>query len=81
MVRSGWPGRRTVSQLQRLPNFRLVPVDGRLGLLASDLAIDLKLRGADAVYAAVALQLQIPLVSWDGEHKERAGGRIAVQTP
>ncbi|UCG23378.1 MAG: type II toxin-antitoxin system VapC family toxin [Chloroflexota bacterium] len=74
-------GRQAVLRLQRLPYFRLVPVDDRLGLQAVELAVDLRLRGADAVYVAAALQLQIPLVTWDGEHRERAGGRIAVQTP
>jgi hypothetical protein len=45
-----------------------------------ELAVDLRLGGADAVYVAVALQLQIPLVIWDGDYQERAGGWLAVQT-
>jgi predicted nucleic acid-binding protein len=32
------------------------------------------LRGADALYAAVAELSQSPLVSWDKEHLQRAGG-------
>ena len=32
------------------------------------------LRGADALYAAVAQQSQSPLISWDNEHLQRAGG-------
>ena len=32
-----------------------------------ELAIRLRLRGADAVYVALAEQLGIPIVTWDGE--------------
>lgn len=32
------------------------------------------LRGADALYAAVAQQSQSVLISWDNEHLERASG-------
>jgi predicted nucleic acid-binding protein len=32
------------------------------------------LRGADALYAAVAQQSQSQLISWDDEHLKRAGG-------
>jgi len=32
------------------------------------------LRGADALYATVAQQSQSPLISWDNEHLQRAGG-------
>jgi predicted nucleic acid-binding protein len=74
-------GHRAVAQLQRLSVLRLVPIDHRLGLSATDLAINLRLRGADAIYVSVAAQLGIPLVSWDKEHLDRAGAHITVQTP
>lgn len=74
-------GRRAVAQLRRLTNFRLLPVDHRLGLLATELAVDLQLRGADAIYVAVAAQLDIPLVSWDDEQRGRTGGFIQAHTP
>jgi predicted nucleic acid-binding protein len=32
------------------------------------------LRGADALYATTAQQSQGPLISWDNEHLQRAGG-------
>lgn len=81
--RTGEPdlGHRAVAQLQRLPVLRIVPVDRRLGLLATELAVDLRLRGADAVYVAVAAELEIPLVSWDDEQRERAAARISVRRP
>lgn len=74
-------GHRAVAQLQRLPVLRIVPVDRRLGLLATELAVDLRLRGADAVYVAVAAELELPLVSWDDEQRERAAARISVRRP
>jgi predicted nucleic acid-binding protein len=65
----------------RLPGLRLVPVGAELGRQAARLAADLRLRGANAVYVAVAARLDIPLVTWDGEQLARAGGRVRVTTP
>jgi predicted nucleic acid-binding protein len=39
------------------------------------------MRGADAIYAALASTLGVPLVSWDKEHVERASTRVTVYTP
>lgn len=74
-------GHQAVNQIQRLPLLRLVPIDHRLGLLATQLAVDLRLRGAYAVYVAVAHRLRIPLASWDREHHTRAGRIITVLNP
>lgn len=52
-----------------------------VSVLVSELAIDLRLRGADAVYVAVADQLSLPLVSWDVEQRERAAARVEVIVP
>jgi predicted nucleic acid-binding protein len=48
---------------------------------ATALATSLRLRGADAVYVAVADRLSIPLVTWDPEQLTRAGSRIQVRPP
>jgi predicted nucleic acid-binding protein len=72
---------KAVTLLQRIPRLRLVPIEARLGRHAAQLAIQLNLRGADAIYVAVAHRLGIPLVSWDGEHRNRAGTIITVQLP
>ncbi len=81
--RTGDPdlARRSTDYLLRVPALRLVPVDQRLGELAADLAAELRLRGADAVYVAAAHYLNVPLVTWDTEQRERAGKAIVVQTP
>ncbi|HEV8260717.1 MAG TPA: hypothetical protein VGQ19_08175 [Burkholderiales bacterium] len=39
------------------------------------------LRGADAVYAALARQLGTPLVTWDKELLERAAAVVPTFTP
>ena len=48
---------------------------------AATLAGQLRVRGADAVYLAVAAALRLPLVTWDAEQRERAGGFIEVLVP
>lgn len=73
--------RQAVQQLERMRTLRLVTFDRRLGQAASQLAADLGLRGSDATYVAIADQLKIPLLTWDNEHVEKAGQRIAVRRP
>jgi predicted nucleic acid-binding protein len=70
-----------VHHLINLPLMRWEPLSGSLALSAGRLAIDLRLRGADAVYVAVAEKLGLPLVSWDQEHHTRATQRITVYIP
>lgn len=72
---------RVVNQLQRLPHLQLVAIDQRLGQAAARLAANLGLRGADAVYVAVAEQLMIPLLTWDNEQIAKAGERVQAFTP
>lgn len=81
--RTGRPrlARRAIVVLLRVPGLRLVSIDTRVGRTAARLAADLALRGADAVYVAVADHLSIPLITWDGEQRERATRLIAVRSP
>ena len=67
--------------IESVPGLRIVPVDHRLGRASADLAVRLRLRGADAVYVAVAAHLKIPLVTLDAEQRERAKDLIEVRTP
>lgn len=81
--RTGRPqvAHQAVRHLLRLPRFRLVAVDGRLAQAAAQLAADLGLRGADAVYVATAQQLNVPLVTWDNEQQTRTGTVILARAP
>ncbi len=45
------------------------------------LAADLYLRGADALYVAIAHEIQVPLVTWDNELLERAAVILPTYTP
>lgn len=74
-------GRSVVRTLLRLPTLRLVPLDGPLGERAAILAADLGLRGADAVYVAVAERLRLPLVTWDNDQRRRASRLVSVRRP
>jgi predicted nucleic acid-binding protein len=74
-------GYQIVQQIRLLPTLQLITVDDGLGQLAAKIASTYRLRGADAVYLAVAQRLQIPLVSWDREQLERAAALVTTYQP
>ncbi|MGE0544556.1 MAG: type II toxin-antitoxin system VapC family toxin [Dehalococcoidia bacterium] len=73
--------RQVLDTLMRVPALRIVPIDPGLGRAAAELAADLGLRGADAVYVALARELSLPLLTWDEDQRRRAGRVIAADTP
>ncbi len=81
--RTGKPelAHQAVKRLLNIPSLRLVASDQQLGTAAARLAADLRLRGADAMYVAVAYRLNIPLVTWDREQLERTQNFIVAYTP
>ena len=74
-------GTGAIASLQRLPSTRLVSVDVELAQLGAELASGLRLRGADALYVALARRLSVPLVTWDREQRERGQQAIVARTP
>ena len=68
-------------RLSRLPYLRFAPLTRPLALAAANLAADYHLRGADAVYVAVARQFGTTLVSLDDEQRTRAATIITTRTP
>ena len=74
-------GTGATASLQRLPSMRLIPVDVELAQLGAELAAGLRLRGADALYVALAHRLGVPLVTWDREQRERGQETIVARTP
>jgi predicted nucleic acid-binding protein len=74
-------GRQVLADLLTDPLVELVPLDDELGLEAARLAADLGLRGADAVYVAVARRRGVPLLTWDREQLARATRVVAAQEP
>ena len=73
--------RNIISNLRNLSSLIIIEVDDTLGRQAATLAIDLRLRGADAVYVAVAQYFNLPLITWDVEIINRSKNVIQVNTP
>jgi len=67
--------------LSRLPHLVLVPLDMALAQQATDLAARYRLRGSDAVYAAVALRFGSTLVTLDREQRERVAEVLTARYP
>ncbi|TMQ24499.1 MAG: PIN domain-containing protein [Candidatus Rokuibacteriota bacterium] len=65
----------------RLPSLRLVPIDAMLAETSAGLAGRFRLRGADAVYVAVAASLRLPLVTWDADQRDRVAAIVRVTSP
>ncbi|MGH2560651.1 MAG: type II toxin-antitoxin system VapC family toxin [Thermomicrobiales bacterium] len=74
-------GHRAVAGLRELMDIALVPLDLERAAMSARLAADLRLRGADATYVAIALEVGVPLVTWDREQLTRAAEIISVFTP
>ncbi len=72
---------QAIETIVRVPGLRLVALDTHLGHEAARMAARLGLRGADAVYVALAQQLGLPLVTWDPEQTTRAESLVRVQIP
>lgn len=64
-----------------LPRFTLVALDERLARQAADLAARHRLRGAEALYVAVALLYGASLVTLDREQLRRAPPGLVVWRP
>jgi predicted nucleic acid-binding protein len=67
--------------LRGLSNQTLVPLDDALADVATDLAANSRLRGADAVYAAVARQYGTTLVTLDRQQLERLPPTVKTARP
>jgi predicted nucleic acid-binding protein len=73
--------REFVEALGRLPHLVWVPMDMTLARQAVDAAAQFRLRGSDAVCAAVALRFGAKMITLDREQRERLGAALATQTP
>jgi predicted nucleic acid-binding protein len=67
--------------LSRLPHLIWVPVDMALAQQASALAAQHRLRGSDAVFAAVAVRFGSTLVTLDREQRERVSDALPTLYP
>lgn len=73
--------RRFAARLRQLPHLVLVPVGETLAVQAAGVAAQHRLRGSDAVYAAVALRFGSTLVTLDQEQRSRVAAVIPTRLP
>lgn len=73
--------RTFANTLSQLPHLILVPLDTVLAQQAAEVAAQQRLRGSDAVYAAVALRFGSQLVTLDREQRDRIAKVLATSTP
>jgi predicted nucleic acid-binding protein len=73
-------GMGAVILLQNVPGVSLVSVDADLAQFSADVAARLRLRGADAIYVALAQRLGVPLITWDIEQRDRGRGIATTLT-
>jgi predicted nucleic acid-binding protein len=67
--------------IQSLPGQVWVPLDDTLAEMAAKLGAQSRLRGADAVYAAVARRYSATLITRDRQQLERLPTLVQVMTP
>jgi predicted nucleic acid-binding protein len=69
------------SALSRLPNLVMVNLDAMLAQQAAEAAAQYRLRGSDAVYAAVALRFGSALITLDREQHDRLADVVTSHYP
>lgn len=67
--------------LKKFPGVTLVDLDDDFAVFASEMAANHRLRGSDAVYAAVALRFGTELITLDREQLDRLPKVLAVRSP
>lgn len=72
---------KAVSFLRRQNWVRVAALDDTLAALAASLAAQRRLRGADAVYLALAIKDTAPLITLDAEMLKRVPAGVRVFTP
>ncbi len=73
--------RTAVLDLYSFPFLQLFSMNRALVDDAADIAVTYRLRGADAIYVALALQFNVPLVTFDHEQLTRPAGIVATIRP
>ncbi len=74
-------GEELVALIETIPGLQLVHLDSFLAHRAAEIAARHRLRGADAVYIAVAEAFASTLITWDTEMLERGAAIVTTMTP
>jgi predicted nucleic acid-binding protein len=67
--------------IEDFPGIKLISLDLSLARRAAQIAIEHRLRGADAAYVAVADTFDAVLISWDQEMLKRCPAAVKTMTP
>lgn len=78
---SSTKGLQIAQAVAGLPEITWVALDQRLAIQASRIGSQYRVRGADAVYAAVAEKYNSTLVTLDQQHLLRLSGFLPVKKP
>jgi predicted nucleic acid-binding protein len=70
-----------VQELRNFPNTTFINVDESIADLAVEIAANNRLRGSDAVYAAVTLRFGTELITLDKEQLDRLPKVLSVREP
>jgi predicted nucleic acid-binding protein len=70
-----------LNELRKISNLMLVDLDDDFAVFASEVAANNRLRGSDAVYAAIALRFGTELVTLDKEQLDRLSKVLSVRKP
>ena len=73
--------RLAIDALQALPFMEFIDLDRPLAQAAAEIAADRAVKGADAVYIAVARRFGTTLVTLDQEQARRAAPIVTVMSP
>ena len=74
-------GVAAAARLGSIPELVFVELTVESAVRAAAIASRLVLRGADAVYVSLAVDLDAPLVTWDRQQRERSAPLISVSSP
>src|SRR4030095_3023729 len=70
-----------VKEIKSLPGITFIDVDESITNLATDIAANNRLRGSDAIYAAVTLRFGTELITLDKEQLDRLPKVLSVRAP
>ena len=70
-----------VQELRNFPNTTFIDINENIADLAVEIAANNRLRGSDAIYAAVALRFGTELITLDREQLDRLPKVLSVRTP
>ena len=74
-------GKAFTQELRNFPNTTFIDVDDGIAILAVEIAANNRLRGSDAIYAAVALRFGTELITLDREQLDRLAKVLPVRAP